>query len=149
VARPSDYTQDLADRLCSRLSEGESMRAICRDDDMPDKSTVFRWLRIHAEFRDQYARAKEESTDAMFEDLLDIADDGSNDWMERYDSEQACIGWRENGEALQRSKLRVDARKWALSKLKPKKYGDKLQQEISGPDGGPVSVSVSFVDAAG
>ena len=58
------------------------MRSIGRDKTMPDKATMFRWLRKHDDFRDQYAMAKRESADAMFEDILDIADDGTNDFME-------------------------------------------------------------------
>lgn len=126
MARPTKFTQDLADRICEMLAEGMSMRSVCREDDMPCMSTVFKWLREKPEFSQQYARAKEESADALFEDLLDIADDGTNDWMERTNAEGENVGWQVNGEALQRSRLRVDVRKWALSKLKPKKYGEKL-----------------------
>jgi hypothetical protein len=93
---------------------------------MPDKATVFRWLRTFPEFRDQYARAKEESADALAEDMLEIADDGQNDWMERLGSEGQPVGWQVNGEHIQRSRVRIDTRKWLASKLKPKKYGDKL-----------------------
>lgn len=91
---------------------------------MPDKTTVFKWLRERPEFLAQYARAKEESADALADEMLDIADDGSNDWMELHHREN--VGWVENGEAMQRSRLRVDTRKWIASKLKPKKYGEKL-----------------------
>jgi hypothetical protein len=122
--RPSDYTQELADRICSELAEGKSLRTVCRADDMPDKSTVFRWIRSIPEFRDQYARAKEESADAHVEDTLDIADDASNDWMEIHDKDNP--GYRFNGEHVNRSKLRIDTRKWIASKLKPKRYGDKV-----------------------
>lgn len=143
AGRPSTYTQELADEICSQLADGLSLRTICKPDDMPDKATVFRWIRTHEEFRDQYAKAKEESADALFEEILDIADDSSNDWMERNGKDSE--GYQLNGEALQRSRLRVDTRKWALSKLKPKKYGDKVQTEHTGPDGGPVQVAdVSF-----
>lgn len=124
MGRPSDYTQELANTICSRLAEGMSLRTVCNAEEMPDKSTVFRWLETNKEFRDQYARAKEESADALVEEILDIADDGSNDWMEVHKGEQ--VSWIENGEALGRSRLRVDARKWVASKLKAKKYGDKL-----------------------
>lgn len=133
AGRPTDYTQELADRICERLADGESMRSIARDDEMPAKATMFRWLREKPEFKDQYAIAKEESCDALFEELLDIADDGSNDWMQyrfKEDGEE-CIGWKVNGEAINRSRLRLDTRKWALSKLKPKKYGEKLEHGIS------------------
>jgi terminase small subunit-like protein len=126
MGRPSDYTQDLADRICAQLAEGISLRTVCLAEDMPDKSTVFRWLRTNQVFCDQYARAKEEAADALVEDILDIADDGANDWMEQLDKEGKAIGWRENGEAISRSRLRVDTRKWIASKLKAKKYGDKV-----------------------
>lgn len=94
---------------------------------MPAKSTVFKWLRTYQSFADQYARAKEESADALADEMTDIADDGSNDWMERHDKEGKSIGWAENGEAINRSRLRVDTRKWIASKLKPKKYGDRVE----------------------
>ena len=83
------------------------MRTVCEPDEMPNKGTVFRWLRTHEEFSDQYAKAKSDSADALLEDMLHIADDDKED--------------------VQRSRLRVDVRKWAASKLKPKKYGDKLE----------------------
>jgi len=98
-------------------------------------STVFKWLREKPEFSQQYARAKEESADALFEELLEIADDGTNDWMERQNAEGENIGWQLNGEHVQRSRLRLDTRKWALSKLKPKKYGDRIHTEHSGTIG--------------
>ena len=132
AGRPSDYTQEMADRICERLAEGISLRSVCLDEEMPCKSTVFKWLREIPGFSDQYARAKEESADAFVEDMLDIADDGRNDWMEQLDKDGDAIGWRENGEAISRSRLRVDTRKWIASKLKAKKYGDKQHVEHSG-----------------
>jgi hypothetical protein len=140
VSRPSEYSQEIADIICARLVEGESLRSVCLAEEMPDKSTVFRWLRTRNEFCDQYARAREESVVAMTEEMLDIADDGTNDWMEQRDKEGAVIGWRENGEAFQRSRLRIDTRKWLASKLQPKKYGDKVSTELTGPNGGPIQV---------
>lgn len=106
------------------MADGLSLRTVCKADEMPDKTTVFKWLRERPEFLAQYARAKEESADALADEMLDIADDGSNDWMELHHREN--VGWVENGEAMQRSRLRVDTRKWIASKLKPKKYGEKL-----------------------
>jgi hypothetical protein len=127
LGRPSEFTDQVAATICERLANGESLRSICCDDEMPAQSTVFRWLadeRFKA-FQEQYTRAREAQADALFDEMLDIADDGSNDWMEKRDREDANIGWRENGEALRRSALRVDTRKWMAGKLKPKKYGDK------------------------
>lgn len=126
MARPSEYSQEVADQICERIADGESLRTICDEQQMPDKSTVFRWLAAHAAFCDQYACAREAQADALFDDILSIADDGRNDWMERKDAEDENLGWRENGEAMRRSQLRIDARKWMAGKLRPKKYGEKL-----------------------
>ncbi|MFP9529107.1 terminase small subunit-like protein [Pectobacterium brasiliense] len=127
--RPSDYTEELAEIICLRLAEGESLRSVCSDDGMPSKQAVLRWLARNEEFRAQYVRAKEEGAEAIAEELFDIADDGTNDWMEKLDKDGECIGYQLNGEHVQRSKLRIDTRKWYLSKIMPKKYGDKVQHE--------------------
>lgn len=126
AGRPLEFDQTTADMICERLADGESLREICLDDKMPARSTVFKWLSRVQVFADQYACAREAQADAIFDDILEIADDGRNDWMERKDSEDANLGWRENGEALRRSALRVDARKWMAGKLRPKKYSDKM-----------------------
>ena len=82
-------------------------------------------------FRDQYARAKAAGIDTLAEDIVDIADDGTNDWIERL-KDGAPAGYEFNGEAARRSQIRIDARKWLLSKLAPKKYGDKVDHEHTG-----------------
>ena len=135
VGRPTKYSVEMVAAICERLGDGESLRSICSDDDMPATSTVCRWLAEHKEFQEQYARAREIQADALFDEILDIADDGRNDWMERKNKDGESIGWQENGEALRRSQLRVDARKWMAGKLRPKKYGEKLNLEHTGADG--------------
>lgn len=132
TGRPSSFTQDAADTICERIANGESLRSICDDDGFPDKATVFRWLAANEAFRDQYARSREAQADAVFDDILSIADDGRNDWMERKNRDDQNIGWVENGEALRRSQLRIDARKWMAGKLRPKKYGDKVDVGVDG-----------------
>jgi hypothetical protein len=127
MARPSAFTQEVGDAICERLIEGESLRTICTSEDMPSKSTVCRWLAANEEFRDQYARARELQADILADETLDIADDGRNDWMERMGKDGEAIGWQVNGEAIGRSKLRVEARRWYAGKLAPKRYSDKLQ----------------------
>jgi hypothetical protein len=134
VGRPSEYTKEIADKICDKLSDGISLRTVCLADDMPDKVTVFRWIRQNDEFRNQYARAKEESADAMGEDVMDISDNGTNDYMEDDYQKGKTPGYQLNGENIQRSKLRVDTRKWLMSKMKPKKYGDKLDMTTNGKD---------------
>jgi len=141
TGRPTDYSDKIAARICARIAAGESVRTICRDEDMPGASTVFLWLSKHEGFVEQYARAREAQADAIMEDILDIADDATNDWMERRGEEDA--GWALNGEHIQRSKLRVDARKWMAGKLAPKKYGDRASVELTGKDGGAIKTEGS------
>lgn len=126
VGRPSLFSQELADQICERLADGDSLRTICDEPEFPSRSTVFKWLAENKEFSDQYAHARDAQADAIFDDILEIADDGRNDWIERHNDDGENIGWRENGEALRRSQLRIDARKWMASKLRPKKYGEKI-----------------------
>jgi len=136
--RPSSFTQELADTICERIADGESLRTICINEDMPNKATVFRWLAAKPEFSDQYARAREIQADTIFDEMIDIADDASNDWMERRNGDGENIGWQMNGDHVRRSQLRIDARKWIAGKLRPKVYGDKIVQEQTGPNGGPI-----------
>jgi hypothetical protein len=138
IGRPSKYTQALADTICERLASGISMRTVCLDPAIPEARTLFTWMRVYPEFLQQYTRAKAESADAIFDEMMDIADDGTNDWMEQHDKEGACVGYKVNGEHVQRSRLRIDTRKWALSKLAPKKYGDNLAVNHGVQEGSPL-----------
>lgn len=127
MARPSSFTQAKADLICERLATGESLRSICSSDDMPSQTSVFRWLRDNESFREQYARAREDQAETIFDEMLDIADDSSLD----------RIPGKEGGsivdlDHIQRSRLRIDARKWVLGKLAPKKYGERQHIEHSG-----------------
>lgn len=135
--RPSTFAQEVADAICARLAEGESLRAICRDADMPEMRTVMRWLdAADADgFRQQYARAREVGMDAMAEELLDIADEAEVVQKVGRDGETMEVTF--DSTAVARNRLRVDTRKWLLSKMAPKKYGDKLA--VGGdPDAAPI-----------
>lgn len=139
AGRPCEYTQERAEKICALIAEGISVRTICKMDGMPETGTFYRWLRVYPEFMQQYACAKEDQADALAEEMLDIADDGTNDWMELNDKKGECIGYQVNGEHVQRSRLRVETRKWLLAKQKPKKFGDGLtvnQQQLD-RDGKP------------
>ncbi|HET8730100.1 MAG TPA: hypothetical protein VFM34_03230 [Moraxellaceae bacterium] len=103
--RPSTFSFDVVDRICEQLADGMSLRAICRADDMPSKATVFKWLREQPGFSDQYARAMEARADSHVDDITEIADRTDLDANDK--------------------RVRIDARKWVASKLKPKRYGDK------------------------
>jgi len=125
--RPSLYSPEIADAICERLANGESLRSICRDENMPDERTVRDWvISDHNGFSPQYTRARDIALDRMADDVIDIADTADDP---------------------QKARLRFDARRWYLSKLAPKRYGDKLLH--TGGDGeGPVMV-VTGVARAG
>lgn len=136
--RPTTFTQEIADAVCRKMAEGLSLREICRADDMPPESTVRNWAIEDREgFSAQYARAREAQVDRWAEEILEISDDGSNDWMERQNKDGSTFQVVDH-EHIARSKLRADTRKWLMSKIAPKKYGDKVMNEHSGPDGGPI-----------
>jgi hypothetical protein len=99
---------------------------------MPRICTVFRWLRSHPDFRDQYAHARDEQAETFADEIIEISDDGTNDWIEKRNRDGEIIGYTVNGEAVQRSKLRVDARKWIAAQMKPKKYGSAAQANATG-----------------
>lgn len=126
------------------------MRTIALQESMPSITSMFKWLRTHPEFATQYARAKQESTDALFEEMTAIVDDGTNDWMKDQYMKGKSPGWKVNGEAVQRSKLRWEDRRWKLSKLMPKKYGDKMDVTSDGKAiQGNTIVVKDFTDATG
>jgi len=141
AGRPSSYTVEIADEICERIAIGESVRQICLLEHMPDEATFYRWLLKYDDLREKYARAKEAQADRFNEELTEIADDGRNDWVERENQRTGSTFIALNEEAIARAKLRIETRKWLMGKHKPKKYGDKITSEITGPNGGPVAVS--------
>lgn len=140
MGRPSEFNQQIADKICIELASGMSLREIASAEDMPGQSTIYQWLQRHAEFAEQYARAREAQAEHWADEILEIADDGSNDWMERQNRDGSTYE-AVNAEHINRSRLRVDSRKWLMSKLAPKKYGDKVDLTHTGKDGGPLRVT--------
>ena len=118
LGRPTTYNEEIASVICGRMANGESLRSVCRDEAMPALSTVFLWVSKHKAFSEQYTKAMAARADAWFEDIVDIADDSSNDYIETEEGE------RFNSEHVNRSRLRIDARKWMIARMLPKKYGD-------------------------
>src|SRR5688500_844641 len=109
IGRPSTYTQEIAAEICERIAATEyGLVSLCRADDMPHEKTVYRWLQEHEAFRAQYAHARERQADRFAHETLEIAD---------------------RAEDANLARLRVDTRKWAASKLAPKKYGDRITNE--------------------
>ncbi len=126
--RPTDYNKDIADLICERIADGDSLRAICREEEMPSKASVFRWLGIYPEFSDQYARAKEEQAETYADEITAIADE------QQYDQvlvDGVPVEVKFDSTAVARNRLRIDTRKWVASKLKPKKYGEKIDSTVT------------------
>ncbi|MBX5048773.1 terminase small subunit-like protein [Rhizobium lentis] len=131
MGRPSKFSQALAERICARIADRESLRSICRDEDMPSKSTVLSWLADEdkAAFRARYALAREIMADSFVDEMVEIADNSSDDWIEKKNASGETTGWQENGEAIRRSQLRIATRQWVAEKLRPKKYGAKVEHD--------------------
>lgn len=129
--RPTLYTDELAILICEKIATTSfSLRTICEEEGMPCVATILTWLKNKPEFLAQYTRAKEEQADYLIEEMIDIADDGSNDLMTIVKGDKYYEV--ENKEVTSRSKLRVETRKWIASKLKPKKYGEKIDVTTDG-----------------
>jgi len=128
IGRPSSHTPEIADEICLRLAEGESLRAICRDDHMPSRETVRKWLRDETidRFIGQYAQAREDQAESLADQVLEIA-------------------MATTPETVVADRLRVDALKWLAGKLKPKVYGNLQRIEQTGADGGPILEVVKLV----
>lgn len=127
MGRPTAYNTEIASKILVRISNGESLRMIVRDVGMPAQSTVYEWLLRFPDFAEHYARAREEQADTLADEIQAIADEPP----ERILTEN---GDRIDTGYLQWQKNRIDARKWVASKLKPKKYGDRVAME--GVEGG-------------
>lgn len=152
MGRPSDFTQKIADIICERLADGESLRSICDSEGMPSRTSVFRWLNDPKQesFRNQYARAREEQAEFYAESIIDIADEEVT--MIRADKHKPGADQDEEIEvvydssAVARNRLRIDARKWYASKVAPKKFGDFKAVELTGANGGPVVIQATAAD---
>ena len=134
MGRPTDFNTEIGDIICERIADGESLRSICDDENMPAKSTVFRWLSLNKAFSDQYARAREAQADSLADDILNIADTP----MVGQKTKTTSDGKTEisEGDMIEHRRLQIDARKWLAGKLRPKKYGEKL--ELAGDPDNPV-----------
>lgn len=134
MGRPSKYSDHLAQVICLRIAEGESLNKICKDDEMPERVTIYRWLLQKEDFCHNYARAREDQAETHADEIVDIADQMpyqlvDKDGNVRLDS--AYVAWQKN---------RIDARKWVASKLKATKYGDVLKH--TGDANNPLVVDV-------
>jgi hypothetical protein len=123
AGRPTIYDDATAAEICRRIMDGESLKGICEDKDMPARSTVHMWLANNEAFMDKYAKAKDTQADTLADEMQYIADNVIAD-----------------KDAVAKARLQVDTRKWVAAKLKPKKYGDKLDMTSGGEKLQPVLV---------
>jgi hypothetical protein len=149
--QPTKYTEALGRAICGWKRQGYTLRQIAALPDMPSKTTMIRWLAVHDDFCDQYVRAGEVVAVLMCEEIPDIVDDGRNDWMERELKSGEVVPVVDR-EALELSRMRVDARFRLMEKMAPKRYGKRTA--VTGKDGGPVQVQsidaiLDDIDGAG
>ena len=116
--RPLAPTPELIAEILGRIAEGESLRRICKDETSPSIVRFYQWLADDEALQKQYAQARDEQADTYADEITEISDDEAIPADSR--------------------RIRIDARKWIACKLKPKKYGDKLVAEHSGPNGGAI-----------
>lgn len=133
--RVSRYNSKLGLAICERIATTPvSLAKLCREPEMPSVSTLMRWLREHEEFRESYTIAKESQIDLLAEEILDIADDNSHDLTTAENGRTVA-----NTAAVQRSKVRIESRKWLAAKLLPRKYGDKSKSIVAPASSAPPS----------
>jgi hypothetical protein len=123
IGRPSTFSPDLALTICQRIARGDLLMHICEEPDMPDHSTVYRWLEKDGAFREAYTRARRDQADWFVEDTVHISDTEPDP---------------------NRARVRVQARQWVAERLNASKYGAKMA--VTGHDGGPLAIQVVRFD---
>ena len=122
-SRSPGYSTEIADTISNRLINGESLRTICADPAMPARATVFRWLASNQEFRRSYVRARECWEEDILDEILEIADDSSRDYVQRTGAD-GKVTWVVDREHIARCGLRISALKWTAARMAPRKYGN-------------------------
>lgn len=143
MGRPAIFERAVFDEVCHRISSGETLRGVCRSDEKyPAPSSIRRWVVLDEPkgVAEQYARARESCIHEMIDDTIEIADDTTRDTITKTGKDGAEYDAPDN-EWIQRSRLRVDTRKWLASKICPKLYGEKVA--VTGEEGGPVQIIIN------
>ena len=146
------YSEDIANKVCERIAQGEPLRQICRDEGMPSYGAIYDWLEVQPEFASRFARARVIGFDVIAEHALEIADDDRRDWEALTDEDGNVTGVRVDGEHVTRSRLRIETRLKLLAKWDPKRYGERTT--IAGDPDAPLNprplagVSDQELDAA-
>jgi hypothetical protein len=132
-----EYRQRIMTLVCGLLAEGQSLRRICASvDGVPKHSTICGWLIEDKNLADQYTRARDVLSDFSFDGLQDLAAETVKKYL--------ADGW-EPRDAIAMARIEVDKEKWRISKLAPKKYGDKIENTFQNPDGSALNIGVTFV----
>ena len=137
MGRPSEYTEEVAQEICERLSEGEGLVSITNDPHMPGQTTVYGWLFKRPEFAERYTRAREEQADTLADQILTIADE-TPETVPIRDKEGNVIEIKIDSGYVAWQKQRIEARKWTAAKFRPKRYGDKVA--IGGDPDNPIKI---------
>jgi len=135
MAYTEKHKTDKVNAICEDISEGMSLRKACERHDVHPK-TFYQWIQKDIEKGKQYVYATEQRAEIIFEDIINIADGNKSDIIITGESHEIT-----NHDAINRSRLMVDARKWMLGKMNPKKYGDKIHNEHSGE----IATKINFV----
>lgn len=149
MGRPSKRTPEIEAEIISRLSSGEPLAQICRDDHMPSPDTAREWQRQDETFSRAIAGAREDGFDVIAVDLMSIADDGSRDYKRKTNTD-GTVDYVPDTDHIQRSKLRVETRLKLLSKWDPKRYGERVELRHGDPNGNalaPATISLTIAKA--
>lgn len=144
MAAPSLYSPELAAKICDEIAGGRSMRSICQDEGMPSKTSVLRWLANNEDFQKLYIAAKAMQAEGFADELIELADTPREG---KKIVRKGKLVETTTGDMIEHRKLQVSTRQWMIERLLPKKYGTKIQQEITGRDGGPVVIAGAATDA--
>lgn len=128
AGRPSTYSEKTADEIVQRMIEGESLTAICKDEKMPPRVTVYAWFDKHPDFYARCARAREALADYLVDEIDELARSATKDNIEQI-------------------KIQVSTKQWRAMKMAPRMYGDRSRTEVTGANGGPIQTQATVVDA--
>jgi hypothetical protein len=152
--RPTTYTLELGDLICAELSQGKSLRSICRKQTRPSLSTVLLWVvkgdrkeETYTQFSEQYARAREAQSESLLDEVIEIADEVSGDYRLNVKTKNGKINTVFDKENVLRSKLRIETRFKAAAKQHPRKFGERIKQILSDPNDKPVAFTLNIGDA--
>jgi len=128
VGRPSSYSDAIADAICERMLEGESLMQICKGEEMPSRASVYRWFDARPDFEARCARAREGMADFLVDEIQTLADETTE-------------------ENVNSMKVKISTKQWRAMKMAPRIYGDRSRTELTGADGGPIQIKATTIDA--